>query len=100
MWLNKLSHGRLRVITDSGSRYVHLSFAERLRAAWVFRNFSFLPQQVLSESERRWFVTLCSRERNLRDSADDLGCGWIGTLSTAQLMPSLRSSKGRDRSFA
>jgi hypothetical protein len=100
MWLNKLSHGRLRVITDSGSRYVRLSFAERLRVAWVFRNFSILPQQVLSESERRWFLTLCSPQRTQRDNPEDVGCGWIGTLSTSQLMPSLRSSKGRNRSFA
>ena len=97
MWLTKMTADCLRVVTDSGPRYVQLSFAERLRAAWVFRNFAFLPQQVLSAREQRWFMEVCSEQRITRSGpTDDTQDQLIGTLITSELLP-LRGPRGRHR---
>ncbi len=63
MWLEKLTDGFLQVLTDQGPHFVKLSFTERLRLIWMFRNFSILPQQVLTPRQQRLLSEVCAEER-------------------------------------
>jgi hypothetical protein len=59
----KLSRGFLEVFGDDGIHYVKPSLLERLQLIWMFRHFSVLSQQVLSERQQQLVCALCSRER-------------------------------------
>src|SRR5882762_5224042 len=45
---DKLNRGVVEILTPIGPRYLRLTFWQRLYFLWMFRNFSTLPQQVLS----------------------------------------------------
>ena len=64
MWLNKLRWGVLRLVTPVGDRYVRPSFWERVYLLWVFRNFSALPQNVLSRRAHALIGNLCMRQHS------------------------------------
>jgi PilZ domain len=66
MWLEKLIYGVLQVLTTTGQHHVRLSFIERLRLIWIFRNFSILPQQVLTSRQRCLVSGICAEERMLQ----------------------------------
>ncbi len=53
MWIEKLSHSVLRVMTPLGPRYAKPSSKERLYLAWIFRHFPTLPEQVLSPRQQK-----------------------------------------------
>jgi hypothetical protein len=53
MWIEKLAAGVLQVDTPIGPRYLRPNFTQRAHLLWTFRNFSSLPQQVLSPREQR-----------------------------------------------
>jgi hypothetical protein len=80
MWMEKLAAGVVRVVTPIGPRFIELSFWQRAYFLWIFRNFDTLPQQVLSERQRRIIDQLCVEKRfvSLASSADDAPI--IGTL--------------------
>ena len=61
MWMEKLSHGVLRVLTPLGPRYLNPSFAQRLYLLWIFRNFDTLPVKVLSRRQQRRIDAMCAR---------------------------------------
>lgn len=63
MWIEKLSEGVLCILTPLGPRYLRPAFWERVRLLWIFRHFSRLPQQVLSEREQRFIEALCQSDR-------------------------------------
>ena len=63
MWMEKLMAGVVRVVTPIGPRFIELSFWQRAYFLWIFRNFDTLPQQVLSERERRVIDQLCVEKR-------------------------------------
>lgn len=53
MWIGKLSHSVLRVMTPLGPRYAKPSSRERIYLAWMFRHFPTLPEQVLSPRQQK-----------------------------------------------
>src|SRR5215510_3988194 len=63
MWMDKLSHGVLRVLTPLGPRYVRPSFFQRLYLLWIFRNFETLPPEVLSSRQLQLMDGLCAEQR-------------------------------------
>ena len=63
MSIARVFRGVLQISTSSGARYLKPRTWERLRLLWVFRNFSILPQTVLSERERHLVQAVCSRRR-------------------------------------
>jgi hypothetical protein len=64
VWIAKLRWGVLRLVTPVGPRYVQPSILERLYLLWVFRNFSVLPQNVLSRRARNLIENLCMRQHS------------------------------------
>lgn len=60
MDLVKVRRGVLRVTTSAGTRYVAPSLAQRLRLLWIFRNFTELPEKVMSQSQQHLIAGLCS----------------------------------------
>lgn len=78
--MEKLLSGVVRVVTPIGPRYIELSFLQRAYFLWIFRNFDTLPQQVLSERQKRVIDTLCLEKRfvSLPSSMDEVPV--IGTL--------------------
>jgi hypothetical protein len=88
--LEKLRNGFVQVFNESGLHYVRPSQFEKLRLLWMFRNFSILPQQVLSPRQQRFVADLCSEKRmfqywvpNERERSP-----LIGTLVSSCLPPS------------
>jgi hypothetical protein len=75
MWMEKLRRGVLALETDSGVRYLKLSFLERIRLVWTFRNFRVLPEEVLHAHERALVEALCRKGRFLAN------CNGHGDLS-------------------
>jgi hypothetical protein len=63
MWIEKLAAGVVRVVTPIGPRFIELSFWQRAYFLWIFRNFDTLPQQVLTERQRRIIDQLCVEKR-------------------------------------
>jgi hypothetical protein len=70
MWIEKVAHGILELDTPVGPRYLELTFFERARLTWTFRNFSSLPQEVLGRSERRLIDRLWNENRFVSLSLD------------------------------
>lgn len=62
MWMEKLTSGVLRVLTPLGSRYIQLSFRQRIYLMWVFRHFPILPHKVLSERQQQLIDELCAQD--------------------------------------
>ncbi len=97
--LDKLQSGILQVLTDTGLHYVRPSFWERLRLVWIFRNFSALPQQVLSASHQHLLSSLCAAQRLLRCGTLQIQhASVIGTLLTSTLPNSKSASERRNLS--
>jgi hypothetical protein len=95
MWLEKVRNGFVQVLNESGLHYVRPSQFERFRLLWIFRNFSILPQQVLSLRQQRFVSDLCSEERmfqywgpNERERSM-----LIGTLLSSCLPPSTQDRR-------
>lgn len=65
MQLTTLRKGVLKVETGAGARYVELSLKQRLYMLWVFRNFSELPENVMSRREQQLVANVCSEARFL-----------------------------------
>jgi hypothetical protein len=63
MWMTRIFHGVLQVSTDAGARYLRPRIWERLGLLWTFRNFKILPQQVLTQRQRRLIQAVCSRRK-------------------------------------
>lgn len=95
MALDKLRYGFLLIQTAAGPQYVQPTWRERLRLIWIFRNFSFLSERVLSDGQRRLIASLCCPERMLRHwHPDDEGrARLIGTLIGANAPNSYRVNK-------
>ncbi len=96
----KLRTGFVQVLTESGLHYVRPSWLEKLRLLWIFRNFSILPQQVLSRRQQRLVARLCSDERLFRYWGPDERerSQLIGTLLTASLRISHHDRRATTRS--
>ena len=62
--MGKLRWGVLRLLTPVGPRYVRPTFWERVYLLWVFRYFSVLPQNVLSQRTRTLIEDLCMRQHS------------------------------------
>lgn len=97
MWMEKLAAGVVRVVTPIGPRYIELSFWQRAYFMWIFRNFDTLPQQVLTERQRRNIDQMCVEKRfvSLSSSTDDAPI--IGTLERIPVVQVEESSQGVDR---
>ena len=63
MWIQKLAEGVLQVDTPIGPRFIQPNFFQRVLLVWTFRNFSCLPQQVLSVREQQLIDRLCRDQR-------------------------------------
>ncbi len=98
MWLEKLSDGFLQVLTDQGPHYVKLSFGERLRLMWMFRNFSILPQQVLTLRQQRLLSQVCAEARMFQfwGPQESQRGQVIGTI-VGSVLPSLRPDERREQ---
>ena len=51
-------------MTPVGDRYVRPTFWERVYLLWVFRNFSSLPQNVVSPRAHALIENLCMRQHD------------------------------------
>jgi hypothetical protein len=98
MWMEKLSHGVLRVLTPLGPRYLNPSFAQRLYLLWIFRNFETLPVKVLSLRQQQRIDAMCLRhgfvpvlERGLMDTP---------LLGTLEQRPPVAPTPRPDRSVS
>lgn len=100
MWMDKLADGVLQIDTPIGPRYVRLTFRQRAYMIWMFRNFSSLPQQVLSAREQRFIDRVC--EENGFASMPAVGASHpliIGRIenrmpSPAEILPMRRPAIG------
>jgi hypothetical protein len=63
---DKLNRGVVEILTPIGPRYLRLTFWQRLYFVWMFRNFSTLPQQVLSRVGLNMIEGLCARQAFVR----------------------------------
>jgi hypothetical protein len=63
MWIARIFYGVLQVSTASGTRYLRPCAWERLCLLWTFRNFSILPQQVLTDRQFRLVQAVCAQRR-------------------------------------
>jgi hypothetical protein len=63
MWIEKLAEGVLQVDTPIGPRFIQPGLLERALLLWTFRNFTSLPQPVLSMREQQLVNRLCSEQR-------------------------------------
>ena len=82
MWMEKLTSGVLRVLTPLGSRYIQLSFSQRIYLLWIFRHFPILPQKVLSPRQQQLIDQLCSQDDRFLSlmHPSELDVPIIGTL--------------------
>ena len=63
---DKLNRGVVEILTPIGPRYLRLTFWQRLYFVWMFRNFSTLPQQVLSRIGLNMIEGICARQQFVR----------------------------------
>jgi hypothetical protein len=85
MWIDKLIDGVVEIITPIGSRYIQLTFLQRLYFLWIFRHFDTIPQQVLSPREQRFIDALCVEQRFISLPAPAHETPIIGTLERVPL---------------
>lgn len=89
MWIDKLADGVLQIDTLIGPRFVRLTFKQRAYLIWMFRNFSSLPQQVLSQREQRFIDRVCEENGFTSMPGPDLVIGRIESRVVAQPDPLL-----------
>ena len=82
---DKLSRGVVEILTPIGPRYLRLSFWQRLYFVWMFRNFSTLPQQVLSRVGLTMIEGLCARQAFVRFGNGQDEAPVIGTVERYQV---------------
>ena len=63
MWIDKIRHGVLQVSSDTGTRYVSPRLFDRIRLVWTFRNFTVLPEEVLSPQVQHVVDELCQHTK-------------------------------------
>ena len=63
MFMEKIRHGVLQVSSDTGTRYVSPRLIDRIRLVWTFRNFTVLPEEVLSAHEQQVVDQLCRHSK-------------------------------------
>ena len=63
MWLEKIRYGVLQVSSDTGTRYVAPRLMDRIRLVWTFRNFTVLPEEVLSPQVQHVVDELCHNSK-------------------------------------
>lgn len=80
MTIRKLLRGVLRVQTPAGYRHFRPTFWDRVALAWMFRNFTHLPLQVLSPAQCLVLSKTCSAHR----AVAILG-GWQTLLGTVEV---------------
>ena len=80
MWMEKLTAGVVRVVTPIGPRFIQPSFWQRAYFLWIFRNFDMLPQQVLTDRQRRVIDQLCIEKRFVSRTSSFDDAPIIGTL--------------------
>lgn len=85
MWIEKLLDGVVEIITPIGSRYIQLTFLQRIYFLWIFRHFDNIPQQVLSAREQRMIDALCIEQRFISLPAQAYEAPIIGTLERVPL---------------
>jgi hypothetical protein len=85
MWIEKLLDGVVEIITPIGSRYIQLTFLQRIYFLWIFRHFDSIPQQVLSAREQRMIDALCVEQRFISLPAQAYEAPIIGTLERVPL---------------
>jgi hypothetical protein len=89
MWMERIRSGVLEVHTETGPCYVRPSLRERMRLLWTFRNFRWLPRQVLSARELTLVSALLKRGNC---QPNDEYC--IGVIEwTASLLPGQSPTK-------
>jgi hypothetical protein len=64
MSLKKLVRGVLHVQTSKGLRCIQLTRLERIKVLWTFRNFSFLPEAVLTPAAKDLLQSLLGSDRS------------------------------------
>ncbi len=82
---DKLSRGVVEILTPIGPRYLRLTFWQRLYFVWMFRNFSTLPQQVLSRVGLNMIEDLCARQAFVRFGRGADEAPVIGTVERYQV---------------
>ena len=82
---DKLNRGVVEILTPIGPRYLRLTFWQRLYFVWMFRNFSTLPQQVLSRVGLNMIEDLCARQAFVRFGHGPDEAPVIGTVERYQV---------------
>ena len=82
---DKLNRGVVEILTPIGPRYLRLTFWQRLYFVWMFRNFSTLPQQVLSRVGVNLIEGLCARQSFVRFGHGPDQAPVIGTVERYQV---------------
>jgi hypothetical protein len=82
---DKLNRGVVEILTPIGPRYLRLTFWQRLYFVWMFRNFSTLPQQVLSRVGVNMIEGLCARQAFVRFGHGPDQAPVIGTVERYQV---------------
>ena len=93
MWLEKLSHGVLRLMTPLGPRYLRPSLGQRLYLLWVFRNFQTLPLKVLSARQQRLIEALCEQNRFVSMGVGVYDAPLLGTPEQRPPVPSVQARR-------
>lgn len=86
----KVKAGVLRLETQSGPRFLQLSFTQRLRALWVFRNFRALSLDNLYGWQRDLLNDVCHHNEFVSWRDVDRA-GIIGTVEKAPFSVVVRS---------
>ena len=81
---DKLNRGVVEILTPIGPRYLRLTFWQRLYFLWMFRNFSTLPQQVLSRVGLSMIEEICARQAFVRFGNGPDEAPVIGTVERYQ----------------
>ncbi len=93
MWLDKLSNGCLQILTETGLYWVRPNFGERLRLLWIFRNFTTLPQQVLTLRQQQFIARICSESRIVSPESSEANADClIGTVASS-VLPQLKNER-------
>ncbi len=82
---DKLKRGVVEILTPIGPRYLRLTFWQRLYFVWMFRHFSTLPQQVLSNTGLNVIDGLCARQAFVRFGHGPDEAPVIGTVERYQV---------------
>ncbi|MCI0349703.1 MAG: hypothetical protein L0Z53_09785 [Acidobacteriales bacterium] len=101
MLIEKIRRGVLQITTDAGTHYVQPSLFEKLQLLWTFRNFSVLPEKVLTDHERQFIGQLCEQRQLEKSSLRDFAKAScvIGTVDRVSPAPKklVKSSREPER---